>query len=561
MNIRNKLLFLIIVVLAFAIRSIQISNVPPSLNWDEISHGYTAFSILKTGTDEWGRIPFANFRAYGDYPLPLLMYLTIPFVALLGLTEFALRFPHIILGVGTVISIYFLTYGITKDRNKSLFAMLLASIGPWYVFPSRFVLQSNLSVFLLVVAASFFVFSRRNKLFLSLSALFFGLTLFAYHTTRIFSPVLLVGIMIIYRKEILQSLKRPNIYHWLPFLIILAFFLPLPFILANPESRARSSEVFLVDQGSINRIIENRLNSPLPDSVSRLIYNRPLYFVVEFSKNYIQYFSPQFLFLKGGTQYQFSIPGFGLLFMVNLPFFYLGVFMLVRGAIKGKKLSQSLLVWLLLAPIPASITKEHFAVLRATTMLPITEILTAIGAFYALSYVRKQELKWLAVFVYFFLLTLCVESYYQYYFKEYSIKYSSVWQYGYKEAVGYISKNYDDYDAIIFTKKYGEAHEFVLFHLQWDPAKYKNDANLNRFFQSRWYWVDRFDKFYFVNDWEIPEEGNTFVLESRVENINCTNKKCLLITSPDNFPRQWKLIEQINYLDGNPVFEIYKNGY
>jgi len=25
------------------------------LNWDEVSHGYNAYSILKTGKDEWGK--------------------------------------------------------------------------------------------------------------------------------------------------------------------------------------------------------------------------------------------------------------------------------------------------------------------------------------------------------------------------------------------------------------------------------------------------------------------------------------------------------------------------
>jgi hypothetical protein len=81
----NKLLLLILAVAALA-RILFLSSNPPSLNWDEVSHGYNAYSILKTGRDEWGRLfPLSNFRAYGDYPLALNLYLTIPFIATLGL--------------------------------------------------------------------------------------------------------------------------------------------------------------------------------------------------------------------------------------------------------------------------------------------------------------------------------------------------------------------------------------------------------------------------------------------------------------------------------------------
>ena len=111
------------------------------------------------------------------------------------------------------------------------------------------------------------------------------------------------------------------------------------------------------------------------------------------------------------------------------------------------------------------------------------------------------------------------------------------------------------------TKKYGEPQEFVLFYWPWDPESYRTDPNLNRFYQSNWYWVDGFDKFYFVNDWEIPAAfDEDFVLESG-GNVKCqmSNVKCLLITSPGNVPEGWEKMETINFLDGQPAFEIYDN--
>jgi len=46
---------LLVVVLGGAfLRLYKIDSNPPALNWDEVSHGYNAFSILRTGADEWG---------------------------------------------------------------------------------------------------------------------------------------------------------------------------------------------------------------------------------------------------------------------------------------------------------------------------------------------------------------------------------------------------------------------------------------------------------------------------------------------------------------------------
>ncbi|EKD95597.1 MAG: hypothetical protein ACD_24C00433G0001, partial [uncultured bacterium] len=49
-------ILLLIVLLGGALRFYQLASVPPSLARDEVSVGYNAYSILKTGKDEYGRI-------------------------------------------------------------------------------------------------------------------------------------------------------------------------------------------------------------------------------------------------------------------------------------------------------------------------------------------------------------------------------------------------------------------------------------------------------------------------------------------------------------------------
>lgn len=545
---------MLIVALGAALRFFSLSDFPVSLNWDEVSHGYNAFSILKTGKDQWGQfLPIFNFRAYGDYPLPLNLYLTIPFVAALGLNEFAVRLPHALLGIGTIMATYFFATGLTKRKEVGLVASFLTAIDPWSLFTARFVLQSNVAVFFLTTAAALFFNREKRKYFLPLSIVCLGLTLYAYHTTRIISPLILASAVLIYWKKVKIGI--------ISIILTLVLFVPNLYALVQPQARARSNVVFILNDTATAKIISQRQSSKLPSIAARLVYNRPVYFVWNFVGNYLDYFSPEFLFVKGGTQYQFSIPNWGVLQFASLPFFYIGLVFLARK-INDNKDYQLVAAWLFLAPIPAAMTVDKFAVVRATSMLPLPQLLSALGLFAFLDFAAKKKIRFLKPIVlisFFVLLAYGLESYTANYIRDYSKNYSWSWQYGYKQIVQYAKENYSKYDKIIITKKYGEPHEYFLFYLAYDPAKYQNDTSAIRFYQSGWYWVDHFDKFWFVNDWQVPHSiGQDLITESKVK-IDCKNIKCLLITSPGNSPAGWNKIKKVDFLDGKPDFEIYEN--
>ena len=80
MKIKNWLLIGILV-LAAALRLVNLSSVPPHLTQDEASLGYNAYSILKTGKDEYGQLLPVVFKSFGDYKPGLYIYLTVPTVA------------------------------------------------------------------------------------------------------------------------------------------------------------------------------------------------------------------------------------------------------------------------------------------------------------------------------------------------------------------------------------------------------------------------------------------------------------------------------------------------
>jgi 4-amino-4-deoxy-L-arabinose transferase-like glycosyltransferase len=557
----NKL-FLLVILLAATLRFI-LPNTPPSLNWDEISHGYNAYSILKTGKDEWGKLFPIIFRAYGDYKLPLYIYLTSFFEFLFGLSVFAVRLPSILAGVGTVVFTYLLTRHIFKSsakaKNIALLASLLVSVEPWSFFVSRAAFEANLALFLFVAGMYCFARFKSSKQgnFLLFSVILFGLTGWTYNSYRIFTPLMMMVAVVLFWKNLKDLYRKFPRTVYVSLFFVALFFLPMFFQLFTSVGQARYSWVQILDQGTIARIDEAR-----GVGGSRIVHNKLTYFLVDFSKNYVSHFTPNFLFFRGGSNYQFSVPGHGLLYLTDIPFLLFGLFFLFKGVLKKEKWAYLLFFWLFFAPIPSSLTREAPHVLRAITFIPVPMIISAFGLSEVLSYVTGKTSTFLFL-MYFLLLFMLSFSYFRNYFGSYRVNYSQAWQYGYRQVSEFIGEHYSNYDKIVISKKYGEPHEFLLFYLKWPPQEYLSDPNLNRFFQTNWYWVDGFDKFYFVNDWQIKLETNgnyTFKQESGGL-VQCTPKvyKCLLVTSPDNVPDGWKLVKHVDFLNGRIAFELYEN--
>ena len=99
------------------LRFYKITQNPPSLNGDELSFGYAAYSILKTGKDEYGvRLPLV-FKSVGDYKNPVLGYLLILPVKIFGLTDFAVRFPNALVGTFSIPIFFLFLLDIFKKKK------------------------------------------------------------------------------------------------------------------------------------------------------------------------------------------------------------------------------------------------------------------------------------------------------------------------------------------------------------------------------------------------------------------------------------------------------------
>lgn len=538
----KKVFLIFIIFLSLFLRIYHLQKVPPSLNWDEVSHGYNAYSILKTGKDEWGKTFPLIFRAYGDFKLPLYIYLTVMPVFLFGLNTFSVRLVSVFAGVGLVLLAYLITQKISKDKTTSLLAAFLTALSPWALFVSRVAVEANLCAFLFALGIFSFVCWQENKerKWLIWTVIPWGLAVYAYNSARVLVPLFfLLLTFVVLRQKRGKQLVLPGFF-------TLIFLLPLIFQFLNQSGSARYNLVSLVDQGVVNQIIEKRNNSKLPVIIGRIVYNRPSFFVFQATKNYLKNLSPRYLFFYGGDNYQFSLPDHELLYLVTAPFLLLG---LIKLFLDKKNSGKILLLWFFSSFIPSAITKDAPHVLRTLLILPSPMIITAMGVVFLTDFLKDRS-KFGGKLLIWVLIGTVLFSFGQWwkdYQTIYPSSYSWAWQYGYQQASDYIGKNLNDYDKIFFTKRYGEPHEFLLFYLNYSPQKYQNTQSKIWNYHANWYWVDSFDKFIFVNDWEVK---NKVVCEE--------NKTCLLITSPENYPVGWEKLSTIYFLNNQPSFEILK---
>ena len=181
------LALLFIVVLAFLLRFYKVTQSPPSLNWDETSIAYNAYSILKTGHDEWGiKFPL-NFRSYGEYKLPVQIYASIPAVAVFGLNEFGVRVTPVIYGTLTVLLLYFLVNLLFKNKRIGLLSAFILAVSPWHIQLTRASFESSFSVFWVVLGAISFIKGFEKKKYWLISIIPFVIAIITFNEIMCYS--------------------------------------------------------------------------------------------------------------------------------------------------------------------------------------------------------------------------------------------------------------------------------------------------------------------------------------------------------------------------------------
>lgn len=532
---RSKLIFLIIILIAILTRILFLADFPRGFSGDEAQQGYSAYSILKTSRDEWGQFLPLFPRGFGDFKPPLYTYLTIPSVAIFGLTEEAVRLPAAIMGILMVWVIYLLTKELF-DQKIALWSSFLLSINPWHIQISRTAFEGGAGVLFFSLGILFFLKSKLNKNYLILMAFFWGVTLYSYHSFRVFTILMIIGIFLIREQRILV-LKSKNYLTVIVFTILI-----LPLIFNIKTSLVRASDVGITSAQYLKGYFENKGTSFLSEPIDRFFDNKFLYISRQFYENYFSYYSLQFFFTGQRSDSSYlNFPVFGLLYPVEILLWIMAAWVLVKNNNPYKKI---IILWFLLASVPAALGSGAMSANRAVTFLPVVSILSALGANFLKRKYAKIMLVSLSVSFIFFL---------RFYFFSLPLKQIESLRGEYKPIFKKVLEVQSDYDEIIISKSLNEPQIFLSFYGKINPNDFQKAS-------QDWLRYEKSDKLY-VDQLESWNLGKFYF-----EDINWINKdskrpNALIVARIIDFPPSVPSITDFKNQQGEVTYKLVPTKY
>ncbi len=450
----------VILLVAVYVRFFKLGEIPVSLYWDEAAILADARMVSSTGHDLHGNSWFQPlFLSYGDYKLPIFIWLASLSVRVFGATDFALRFPSALAGVGSCLLAYALAGELTfllpswcKKRTLQLITLAMFATSFWSIQFSRTGFEAHIAQFFLLLSLYFVALSKRKPWLLLLSALMGGISVYTYYSVRFVWPPVFMALFFLFSEPVeLTQLRelgkyfKKNKTKCLYFLAACCIFILvlIPMVYSQYYSQSQqfrlSSESILQNKEQIEQA--NQWRSWAGNTlIDRLSFHRTILTLKELALHYATHLSPQYIFFTGDSNLRHGTGMYGLFASILLLPFLFGLYFLL---IANKKLAAVLFFWWLFALLPASVPMEVPHALRSLNALFPLVFCIALGSTYLFSHYRKTAL--------FLSLIFCIQSfsYWNYYTTVYPAASAESWQSGYKEVTELVADTHSQFDEVI----------------------------------------------------------------------------------------------------------------
>ncbi len=546
MTKRILIVLLCLVCVGAFLRLYKLGENPPGLTWDEAALGYNAYSLLKTGADEYGvKLPL-TLQSFGDYKPALYAYATIPSVAVFGLTEFAVRLPNAFFGVIAIVLAFFIVRKITEKDSLGILAAGVLTFSPWHIHFSRGAWEADMALTIILLGLWLFLKGLEKPLYMIPSVVAFVLSLYTYQSSRLFVPLLGGGLLLLYWKEIYPLKKE----HLIALVVGTVFIFPFLLTIIQPQARQRLvvQSLFSYKRSDVDTMaIANEDHIASSSAQFKLFHSQTEQWLRAIVEREINYVTPAYLFVTGDTSPRHHAPGIANGYWPDIVFYVLGFFVLAKTQFKRKGV---LFLWLFLAPIPAVLSRDSTQALRSLQLVFAVDTIIALGMWYFIKTFSKLKLGigilLIVALVYVYNFLFYLDAYYIHMPK----RTSEYWLTGYKEAVLAISNEYKNVANVVFTTDYNEPYIYVLFYLGIDPKQFQAQAHLSNTRGVDVGEVEQFGTFHFrhiywPNDRSKP---NTLYVGTEEE---LPEKD--LVSEP-----RASLLKTIYFADGKTAFKIVK---
>ena len=460
-NKYNIILYIILVV-GFITRSVGININPKGLNVDEASSGYDAYSILEFGCDRNGNKFPVFLEAWGSGQNALYSYLMIPFIKLFGLNVITTRLPMVILGCISLIVWYNLLNEV-KNKKFAIIGLSFLVICPWNIMKSRWGLESNIFPDFVLYAIYFIVkFIKTNNVSkLYIASILLGISSYTYGTSYFFLPIFCI-IMYNY----LLYTKKVNIKN-----VILSF--SRIFIIALPIMLYIIINTFDLNQIDLGIITIPKLPVNRYEEQTSIFNGNIL---TKSIKNFVK--SLKLLLTQDDGLSWNCIPGFGLFYIISIPFLVYGIIYSIKNKEEIKKYESVIDIWFISSFLLMFVLNE--VNINRINVLIYPLIYYVINGIYIV--VAKRNIISnsiiLIVYIAFFVMFMC-----SYIFLKPANNYTFVDNI--KEVIEYVEKVKDRKIYIEYAFK--EPYIYVLYYTKYnthdfiDSVQYIDNENLGKF--------------------------------------------------------------------------------
>ncbi len=465
------LLFSLILLLAIFVRVYKLGLIPVSLYWDETAMLVDAKTLAQTGHDMHGRVWYqVIFPSYGDYKLPVYIWLAAISVKLFGVSEWALRLPSVLAGVGTILVGGWLAKQLVKEKVSlkqadllQLSVMFVLATSVWDILFSRTGFEGHLAQFFLAVSMVPLVSPIKSYWKYVLSAILGAVATYTYFSVRFVWPVVFLLVYLWTQSSVWIEWFRngeckTRWRQWLkcilwPMMALAIFSLCLypmfhsPLYEASNQYRLSTSSV-LTQDFAVNSNQDRQLagNTPL----DRIVFHRYVLFGQQLAQQLTDHLSPQFLFLSGDANLRHGTGQHGLFLVVFLPFLLIGLLSLFSF----QPILWLLLVgWWLTALLPASIPTDTPHALRSLNALVPVSFIIGFGLYRFLWWLSSRSKKILIGIgtLVLFGFTLSFGEFWYYYLHYYQYESAYSWQDSYKQLADVVLTHHHEVRTVWIT--------------------------------------------------------------------------------------------------------------
>lgn len=486
----------LVLLVAFALRFYQLAGVPHGMTWDEAAIGYNGWSVTTFWRDEWlTKLP-VSFKSFGDYKAPLAIYVVGVFTKIFGLNLWAVRLPFAISGVMAVAGVMALIrqlwqkyyplaqravpkkFPSLSSSTAAILAGAMMAVSVWHVHYSRIGFESGIALNLVIWGVTGLLWLlHKPRSFISAAALvvttavLLAASLYAYHSSKMVTPLLIVLVGIMCFKQLARQWKLAGLW--------LLLFCMLLGPLLSDTLYGKGGDRF--QQASIFRL-----------GLS------PVEMIGTVTHNFISHFTPTYLVHGATDNLRHGSGQYGVLYLTEFFLVIVGIlgslyhWLTKKLANVSVKFTMFGVAWIIIGTLPAAIGVDVPHSNRMLLALP-GFIIVALTGWQWIAESFADDLVAPAILgttllMYIFL----VSSYLNYYYTTFSKTSANDFKDGYIEAMQYADQLEPDVDKILFTSEYQQPYIYALLVSQTSVYDYHNGSLIKYEFSDKITHGDRF---------------------------------------------------------------------